>query len=392
MSNVTFATSGFAASTAGQITLSYGTASSTSLSSSTFGTSYQGQEVRFNAFVSPTDGGGTVSFASDGNAISGCSNLPFVAGGGTDWAVSCTTSDLSVGSHTITATYSGDSTYAASSTTFTQTVNQNTTSTSLTAGRSTTGVNIAVVFAAIVTSTDGGGTVAFTQGGAPLKGCEQVPLASSSKGYRAACKQSWSQPGSYTIAANYSGDTNYASSTGTTTITVSPLPSVSSISPKSGSVTGGQTVTIAGSNLTGTSQVWFGSTAATNVTVVSDSQVTATVPAHTAGTVNVWVVTPAGKSAVSSGDHYNYYAVPTVTSISPASGPRGTAVTVTGTGFASGAHVAFGANSATKVTLLSSTQIKAWAPAGTGSVDVTVTTPGGTSATSQADQFTYPAT
>ena len=248
VSNVTFASSGFSASSAGQITLSYATASSTSLSSSTSGTSNAGESVKFNAFVSPSDGGGTVSFASDGNAISGCSNLSFVAGGGTDWLVSCTTSDLSVGSHTISATYSGDGTYAGSSTTLTQTVNQNPTSTSLTS-RTTTGVNLAIVLKATVQSTDGGGTVAFTQDGTPLKGCEQVQLVSTSNGYKAACSHSWSQPGSYTIAATYSGDTNYASSTGTTTITVSPLPSVSAVSPKSGPLAGGQAVTITGSNL-----------------------------------------------------------------------------------------------------------------------------------------------
>ena len=39
--------------------------------------------------------------------------------------------------------------------------------------------------------------------------------------------------------------------------------------------------------------------------------------------------------------------------------------------------------------MVSATSITATAPAGTGTVDVTVTTPGGTSATSSADQFTY---
>jgi uncharacterized membrane protein len=41
------------------------------------------------------------------------------------------------------------------------------------------------------------------------------------------------------------------------------------------------------------------------------------------------------------------------------------------------------------MTVDSDTQITAISPAGTGTVDITVTTPAGTSAVSQDDQFTY---
>ncbi|WP_312692823.1 IPT/TIG domain-containing protein [Caproiciproducens sp.] len=81
--------------------------------------------------------------------------------------------------------------------------------------------------------------------------------------------------------------------------------------------------------------------------------------------------------------------MPTVTSISPASGSAGTTVTITGTGFTGASAVKFGTDSATSVTVDSDTQITATSPAGSGTVDVTVTTAGGTSATSSADQFTY---
>ena len=50
----------------------------------------------------------------------------------------------------------------------------------------------------------------------------------------------------------------------------------------------------------------------------------------------------------------------------------------------------FGANAATGVIVNSATSVSATSPAGTGTVDVTVTTPGGTSATNPpGDQFTY---
>ena len=74
---------------------------------------------------------------------------------------------------------------------------------------------------------------------------------------------------------------------------------------------------------------------------------------------------------------------PTVTSISPASGPPagGTSVTITGTGFTGVTAVKFGSTAASSFTFNSGTSITATSPAGTGTVDVTVTTPKGTSAT-----------
>jgi hypothetical protein len=81
----------------------------------------------------------------------------------------------------------------------------------------------------------------------------------------------------------------------------------------------------------------------------------------------------------------------TVTSISPNSGSSGggTPVTITGTNFVSGATVSFGVTAATNVVIGSGTSITCTSPVGTGPVDVTVTTPSGTSAIGSADQFTY---
>jgi hypothetical protein len=82
--------------------------------------------------------------------------------------------------------------------------------------------------------------------------------------------------------------------------------------------------------------------------------------------------------------------VPTVTGVSPDSGPPagGTTVTISGTSLADASAVDFGTTPAT-VTADSATSITATSPAGTGTVDVTVTTPQGTSAISPADQFAY---
>ena len=170
-----------------------------------------------------------------------------------------------------------------------------------------------------------------------------------------------------------------------------PAPTVTSISPTAGPTAGGTSVTITGTGLTGTTAVTFGATAATGFTVNSATQITATAPAGSAGTVNVRVTTTGGTSATSAANQYTYVATPTVTSISPTAGPStgGTTVTITGSNFSGTTAVTFGATAATGFTVNSATQITATAPSGTGTVDVRVTTTGGTSATSAADQFTF---
>jgi hypothetical protein len=94
-------------------------------------------------------------------------------------------------------------------------------------------------------------------------------------------------------------------------------------------------------------------------------------------------------------------AIPTVSAVSPNSGPvtGGTAITITGTGFPTGATVVIGQGSgagagaiaATNVKVVSSTQITAvtggGAKAGTWSLFVITT--GGTSAANLGDDFTY---
>jgi len=70
-------------------------------------------------------------------------------------------------------------------------------------------------------------------------------------------------------------------------------------------------------------------------------------------------------------------------------GGRGTKVTITGLSLTGATAVKFGTVAASAFTVNSATQITTTSPAGTGVVDVTVVTPGGTSAQSSADQFSY---
>ena len=173
-------------------------------------------------------------------------------------------------------------------------------------------------------------------------------------------------------------------------------PTVTGVSPSSGPLAGGTTVTVSGSGFMVNSSsvvaaVYFGSEQASSYSVSSVGSLTAVAPAEAAGTVDITVVSTGGTSATGSADQYTYVAVPTVTGISPSEGPAsgGTSVTITGSNFASGATVDFGTNAAMNVTVNSSTSLTATAPAGSGTVDVTVTTVGGTSATGSAERFIY---
>jgi alpha-tubulin suppressor-like RCC1 family protein len=104
-----------------------------------------------------------------------------------------------------------------------------------------------------------------------------------------------------------------------------------------------------------------------------------------------------GASGVTSFGAGGYYSLsyspppPTVSGIAPNEGPRagGTTVTISGTEFNGATAVKFGSSEAASFTVNSDKSISAVSPPGTGTVDVTVTTPGGTSATSEADRFTY---
>ncbi|KJY42180.1 hypothetical protein VR41_08935 [Streptomyces sp. NRRL B-1568] len=168
-------------------------------------------------------------------------------------------------------------------------------------------------------------------------------------------------------------------------------PALTSVVPSSGPTAGGTTVTLTGTGFTGATAVRFGATPATSFTVNSDTQITATAPAGT-GTVQVTVVTAGGTS---NGVPFTYTttSAPALTSIAPSSGPAagGTTVALTGTSLATASSVRFGATPATSFTVVSGTHIVAVAPAGTGTVQVTVTTPGGTSNGISYSYFAAPA-
>ena len=79
-------------------------------------------------------------------------------------------------------------------------------------------------------------------------------------------------------------------------------------------------MTITGTNLANATKVYFGTTAATNVTPLGDDRSRPRARRATAGIVNVTVVAPGGTSATSANDQFTYMAAPTVTKVSPTGG------------------------------------------------------------------------
>ncbi len=177
---------------------------------------------------------------------------------------------------------------------------------------------------------------------------------------------------------------------------VSP-PSVGSVTPNSGPLSGGTPVTITGTGFTGATQVRFGPNPPVPFMVVSGTEITTTSPMGAPGPVDVQVTGPGGTSMTSPGDQFTYEGSttppPTVSSITPDSGPEagGTPVTITGVNFSGTTGVMFGPNAASSFTVVSGTEITAVSPPQTfgGPMEVTVTTPGGMSNMSPGSQFTY---
>ncbi len=92
------------------------------------------------------------------------------------------------------------------------------------------------------------------------------------------------------------------------TVAATASPSVSSVTPSSGSTAGGTVVTISGSNFTGVSTVRFGTVNATSFKINSATSITATAPAEGAGTVDILVSGSGGASTAATTDRFTFVA------------------------------------------------------------------------------------
>jgi hypothetical protein len=182
------------------------------------------------------------------------------------------------------------------------------------------------------------------------------------------------------------------------------VPAVTKVSPTKGPPSGGTSVTITGTDLTGATAVKFGSRSATSFTVNSPTSITAVSPPWTAGNAiaEVTVTTSNGTSRLTVEDSFIYE--PKITTLAPRTGPvsGGTLVKITGVAFEghyeNGAgemlpfvsEVKFGTASAESFVVNSGTQITAVSPSeSAGLVNLIVTTLGGTSPVSAAEHYKF---
>jgi hypothetical protein len=188
--------------------------------------------------------------------------------------------------------------------------------------------------------------------------------------------QTVSATGSYSATAPNSAS-NWVMQMATFVLASAPTPTVTGIGPATGPTSGGTAVTITGTSFAAGATVTFGSNAATNVTVLNSTTISATSPAGAVGTVTVTVTNSTGRSG-SLSNAFTYTGsnpAPTVTSITPSTGTAngGTSVTITGTGFLTGATVSLGGTAATNVNVVGSTSITATTPAhAAGAVSIVI--------------------
>jgi len=124
---------------------------------------------------------------------------------------------------------------------------------------------------------------------------------------------------------------------------------------------------------------------------VDATALTATTPAHAAGSVDVTVTNSDGQSSTLINGYTYVSTAPTISSVTPNSGPGagGTGVTITGTNFVPGTTVAFGGTPAADMVVVGPGTINATTPAHAGgAVAVTVANPDGQSG-SRSNAFTY---
>lgn len=183
--------------------------------------------------IAPTTGSATtstVAFYADGSvtAISGCAASQLSVNAGV-YTATCSTDSLDGTAHNISATYSGDTNFATSSTSASASYTPSKAATTLTvaAPGSASAVNTSVTFTATlhgtftpVVPTTGSATTStvafFADGsGTAITGCASAQLAVNAGVYTATCSTNSLHAGAHQISATYAGDSSFAASSTT---------------------------------------------------------------------------------------------------------------------------------------------------------------------------------
>jgi len=234
----------------GDVTVTSSIATTTTVSSS-LNPSVVGQSVMYTATVTPHSGSttptGLVTFKDNGTTITCTSGTQTLNGSG---VATCQFTYSSVGTHSITAVYTGAGSFTTStSTSLAQAVNQASTTTSVSSTPNPSVVGQSVTYTATVAvSAPGAGTptgnVEFFDGGTPIATCGGAtgnPLSVTT----ATCSQTYATVSSHTITAQYLGSTNFNASAASASLTqaVNKASTTTSVSSTPNPSVVGQSVT-----------------------------------------------------------------------------------------------------------------------------------------------------
>jgi hypothetical protein len=219
-----------------------------------------GQSVTFTATVTPSDATGSVTFLNNGTSI----GSSLVSGG----VATFTTSTLPTGTNSVSASYGGDSRYAAStSPVLSEVVKTPSTTTTLTINPNPSVYSAAVTLTATVTPSTATGSVQFLNGATTLG-------SATLSGGQAQFSVTSLPVGANSLTAVYSGDANNAGSTSAAvTQTVNKQPSTVTLTSSANPVPFGQSVTftatVSPSQATGTVQFQSDSTVLGTVVITN---------------------------------------------------------------------------------------------------------------------------
>lgn len=207
-----------------------------------------GSSVTVNTTIAPSTGSsyysggdpsGTVTYTLDGTPLPGS---PATVIPGTPSTASTTFTVSTAGTHTLSATYSGDTHYAASSAVTVFTVSKLGTTMTVTAAPTSAPVGSPLVAEAIITPTTASsvspsGSVNFTLGGTVVgTGTVTNGVATATLTVPSA--------GSLTLEATYAGDTNFTGSTATTSVTGTKATPTVTVTPSSYAPAAGSSLTL----------------------------------------------------------------------------------------------------------------------------------------------------
>jgi hypothetical protein len=312
-----------------------------------------------------TTGTGTVTF-TDGSTTLGTGTI---ASGTATYS----TSALGAGSHSITASYGGDTNDTSTSATLTQTVNKQNTAVTLASSVNPSTYGFSATFTATVTPATATGTVTFTDG--------STTLGTGTIGSGTATYITTTLPaGPHSITASYGGDTNYNSSASPAlgqTINAAPQVVTKALSSGTAGVSYSSTLAATGGTAPSTWSISSGSLPAGLSLNANTGAITGTPTVEGASNFTVQMT---DADSITATQPLSIVVTAVINALSPTFGPVGTAVTISGAGFGTTpGTVTFNGVAATTVTSWGATSIVVAAPTGTGAGSVVVTVGGASS-------------